>query len=212
MTVIWDDVHAEPCIRLTSPGFTITPYRQDDAGSLVSRCLRPGRRVNMTASLVGRPRHCSSSLPQHPVGGPDEQRKSLLSRSSDPESTIRASLEKARPWLDALELALRDPESPSEPILGFPFAAVRDPGGKLVGKVSLAPFEHDPRGLSAAEMLARTPAEQTWILGYKLHPEARGKGVASAAVQAIVNDWVRVYMRIGQVVAVRLTSTRLRTC
>lgn len=79
---------------------------------------------------------------------------------------------------------------------------MRNPSGALIGLVSLAPFEHDPRGLRAAQMLELPRKEQCWIIGYKLDPAYQGKGLMTAVLRVVLEEWVREWMGIGQVTAV----------
>jgi RimJ/RimL family protein N-acetyltransferase len=85
---------------------------------------------------------------------------------------------------------------------GFPWYALRNASGTLIGAVTLAPFENDPRGLSAEQMRALPRKEQCWIIGYKLDPAYQGNGLMTAALRVVLEEWVREWMGIGQVTAV----------
>ena len=84
---------------------------------------------------------------------------------------------------------------------GYPWRWLRDKSGEIIGEFSLEP--DPPGGLKSEEMLRLDPAEQRWGMGYALVPSWRGRGLASQMVDLILNHWVKQWMGIGKVTAVR---------
>ncbi len=104
--------------------------------------------------------------------------------------------------LPVIRSALLSDSHPSIHILAFPWKCIRDSSGRVIGTISLDPFEHDERGLTVDHMLELPPADQVWLLGYVLHPAYQGRGVMTAFLNQVLGEWVKKWMGVGTIAAV----------
>ncbi len=96
----------------------------------------------------------------------------------------------------------------------MPFKSLRSVSSqKIQGDINLAPqsYPFSEVKLTADEVKALPLDEQVWDIGYVLDPALHGKGVMSEMVGCILEGWVKPWMRIGIVAAVRLSCISLRT-
>ncbi|ORY32083.1 acyl-CoA N-acyltransferase [Naematelia encephala] len=114
---------------------------------------------------------------------------------------VKKNMSEVRETIEALKFALKDPETPHTFAFGYPFQSIRNSDGEVIGLLSLRPFEHDPRGISKEQMLALPRKEQTWIVGYKLHPAYQGKGIMSSSLKTAIDEWIKPWMGVGQLTA-----------
>ncbi|KAK4685176.1 hypothetical protein P7C73_g4984, partial [Tremellales sp. Uapishka_1] len=113
-----------------------------------------------------------------------------------PFTLAEANLDQAIEECRALskDLSLHPPYVPY--VQGFPFRAIRNSAGKLVGVMNVNP-KIDWKRATLAEMAAIPPAQQTWHIAYDLLPKYSGQDVMSEVVDAVLNHWIKPYMRIG---------------
>lgn len=127
---------------------------------------------------------------------------------NDAQTKTRPLIEKMRPFFSDTEASKPNPEE----TFGFPWQVIRDNSNtnapnQIIGTIDMMPFEWNDRNLSIPDLLALPPEEQIWGVGYVLHPDYRQRGIMFGLVDALLEEWVRPFMRIGQVTAVRDFST-----
>jgi GNAT superfamily N-acetyltransferase len=124
---------------------------------------------------------------------------------AEAEQLVADRVKAAAPVLPIVRSALFSSLDPIH-ILAFHWCCIRNTLGNVFRTVSLGPFDHDERGLTVEQMLEQPPAEQVWLLGYVLDPAYQGKGVMTAFLNLVLDEWVKKWMGIGVVAAVSAPS------
>ncbi|KAK4684390.1 hypothetical protein P7C73_g5788, partial [Tremellales sp. Uapishka_1] len=116
---------------------------------------------------------------------------------------VQYSYNKPRPRIEQTNILCRDlsHHTPGKShIQGFPFQAIRNPAGKVVGMIRLNP-KINGKPCTLGELAAIPLPQQTWYMAYDLLPEYGGKGLMTEVVNTVLQQWVKPYMGISIVLA-----------